>query len=380
MIHKFYQFLLKHDKVLFPLIWLITTFVYYFVFGINTELEAEKYIIQAKNFISTGQLTETRYWFYFPTIFIIAISLYVKGGFILAIILQAVINFIAFSIFFRALKKTFTDSIYPLIIVTFLLLFWPFQSWIVFLYTESIFYSSIMILVSVMLTTKLLTLRSLIYIFAALLFVIMSRPLGIIFCGGVYLFLISISQKKHKRILIFSSAVLFVISVLIINKIFSTISDWYILKPFIEENIICNFPSKKVNTDLILSDSKNPLMQLFYYIYYNTSHFLSYSFIKLKYFYLMQRPYYSNTHNFFLFINILPLYLLSCIAIFNKAQKFKSILVFSITTIILFTLAIILQCDDWHNRFILSLFPIFCVLGAIGLTSLLMKYKQYKHS
>ncbi|MEI8059496.1 MAG: hypothetical protein WCG67_05000, partial [Ferruginibacter sp.] len=146
-----------------------------------------------------------------------------------------------------------------------------------------------------------------------------------------------------------------------------TISDWHITQAFEQESIICNLPSAPPYAVLKLSTEGSPVYQLFYYLTHNFSHFLHFTGVKLNYFFVMTRPYYSKSHNYFLILNNTIIYILALTGFFFKKSNFGwGILVFIICSILLYTLTIIFQCDDYQSRFILSIYPLFVILAARG--------------
>jgi hypothetical protein len=152
----------------------------------------------------------------------------------------------------------------------------------------------------------------------------------------------------------------------IVNTIFSTITDWSILKPFKQESIICDLPTTTPsNIKLDLAVGGTPVYQLYYYVTHNFSHFLNFTNVKLQYFFLMTRPYYSKAHNYFLLIINLPIYFFVLGSFFIKQKIFnKGLTIFLFISITMYTFSIIFQCDDFHSRFILSIYPFFIVLAA----------------
>jgi hypothetical protein len=127
----------KYAKVLIIVTWLFTTMIYLKIFGIVTYAEAEKYITEAQRFLTTHTFSAPRYWFYSITIFIIALALKIKIGLTGAFILQSLLNLFAFLFFYNELKKIFKFPLTAFFIIIFLLIFWPYQSWVVYLYSES---------------------------------------------------------------------------------------------------------------------------------------------------------------------------------------------------------------------------------------------------
>ena len=360
--------IIKAEKYRSPIIvtiWLLTTLFYWHSFELGTDLEADKYIREARHFINTGHISETRYWFYCVTIFIIVTSLKLGLGLYGAFIIQGIINLLAYLFFFKALKSIFTNKLVALCIIIYLLLFWPYQSWVVFLYTESIFYSAILILTATLILYKPVNMKNIFFISLALLLTIISRPLGILFTVGVYLYIFYYAQKLQKIIIAGGSVVLLVLGYVVINKIFSTLPDWHITQAFEEESIICDWPSSAPHPLLNLDKTGSPVYQLYYYVIHNFSHCIHFVGIKLQYFFFMTRNYFGRGHNYFLLLNIIPVYFLAAFSLFIKKEN-KRIAIFLLSSIFIYTLAISLQCDDYHNRFVLSIYPFFVVLAAIS--------------
>ena len=210
----FIKVLNNNCKILIVLIWLFSTLLYLQLFGIVTNLEAGKYINEAGTFINNGSFTAPRYWFYSITIFIIAIALKLKIGLTGAFIIQAMLNLYAYLFFYKALKKAFQIPATAFFIILYLLIFWPYQSWEVFLFTESAFFSLILILFSIVILYKPENIKNILITCMALVLVIMSRPLGILFGGSIYLYLFYCANNKWKIILGCGSLLLFAFSFL----------------------------------------------------------------------------------------------------------------------------------------------------------------------
>jgi len=370
----------KYGKLSLFLAWTATTLIYLKLFGIFTNLEAVKYINEAHRFLETGSFSAPRFWFYSITIFILAIAFKLKIGITGAFILQSLLNLFAYHIFFNALTRLFKNSITPLCIVLYLLLFSPYQSWVVFLYSESAFFSLILILFSILVLYKPDTKKNLLLIGVVLVLVILARPLGILFAGSTYLYLFYLASHKWKKVLGFASLALLAAAYYSINIIFSTIPDWHITQAFEQESIICNLPATPPYATLNLTTTGSPVFQLWYYLSHNFAHFLHFSGVKLKYFFLMARPYYSKGHNYFLLVNTTIIYFFMIAGLFLKHLKFeRSAVVFATGTTLLYTITIIFQCDDYHNRFVLSIYPLFVVLSARTIEYVLLRFfKHYK--
>lgn len=355
----------KYRRLIICIAWLCSTLIYLKLYGIFTGLEAEKYINEAHSLIKTGSFSAPRFLFYSITIFVLAIAFKLKIGITGAFVIQALINLFAYLLFSKALIAIFKNASTALLIVIYLLAFLPYQTWVVFLFTESLFFSLILILFSFLVLHRPDTTKNFIITGLLILLVIMARPLGLLFAGSTFLYLFYNANSFWKKVMGFSSIFLLIGAYYSINIIFSTIPDWHITQAFEQESIICNLPSTPPYAVLQLSTEGSPVYQLYYYLTHNFSHFLHFTGVKLNYFFLMARPYYSKLHNYFLVFNNTLLYTLALTGLYFKKSTFnKGVIPFIVCSILLYTLTIIFQCDDYHNRFILSIYPFFVILAA----------------
>jgi hypothetical protein len=135
-----------------------------------------------------------------------------------------------------------------------------------------------------------------------------------------------------------------------------------LMLPFIKENIICG-----VNTtayaDIVILDNNASLYGLFYYIAHNPLHFLELAWLKTISFFGLIRSYYSIPHNLFLILFYYPFYVMTIFGIRNKLRNGKKDLLFFISIIFLYWFTTVLTCDDWHDRFFLTISPFLFLLG-----------------
>ncbi len=376
-------FFKKNGYVILISFWLAFEILWVCWFGFNFKMESLKYIRAAEYLIQNKDLSEARYFFYLTTILIIALSLLLKTGLYGAIVLTLVINLFCYLYFYRALVHLFSDSILPLVICLFLISFWPYQLWSVFLYTESTFYSLVLLLFSRLILFKKMSVKFILSTAIILVAVVISRPLGILFVIPVLLFIYFNLTGKQKIYFYLALLLSFVLINKIVQIVFTTTSDWNIQRPFLEESIICDLPVPLVDKNIIVSHNPNALYQLGFYISHNFPIFLRLALTRLRYFFFMVRDYYSPGHNTYLLIYIGFLYT-SILVKFQKISRTlpKPLLMFIFFSILFFALAVAFQCDDYHNRFFLTLMPMFVVLAAtaiLGGKSLsLFKYENIK--
>ena len=359
------NFCLKSGNSIIVLFWLLFFLLHLYLYGIVTTFEAAKYIKEAERLINYQTLSATRFWFYSITIFIITISLKLKIGFTGAVIIQSLLNLLTILFFHRSLKLIFPKfSLFPLIVIAITIAFLPYSSWNVFLYTESVFYSSILFLTSAIIRHNYTKKKSIVFlIIFALVVTILSRPLGILFIPAV-LFYFYVSLEKKARLIIIPAGIIGLgVLVYATNIVFTTTTDATITLSAKEGCVVCGvLPATNVKLNLLTAGS--PLQQLYYYVRHNFSHFITLGFARLNAFFFMTRPYYSARHNIFLLAFIIPLYILSGISfVIKKESRYKPVFYFMVVSIITFAIVIMLQCDDYHNRFILGLFPFLLILS-----------------
>jgi hypothetical protein len=155
---------------------------------------------------------------------------------------------------------------------------------------------------------------------------------------------------------------------LIIQTVFTTTSDWSMRRSILDQSLICDIPDTNGNKNIVLSDNPSQLYQLFFYITHNFPIAFKLALVRLRYFFFMVRDYYSIIHNAYLLVYLISIYLL-IIFRFKKIYDAlsKPLGTFIISVILLFALTISLQCDDYHNRFFLTLMPIFMTLPVVAL-------------
>ncbi len=359
------NFCLKFGNSIIVLFWLLFFLLHLYLYGIVTAFEAAKYIKEAERLINYQTLSATRFWFYSITIFIITISLKLKIGFTGSVIIQSLLNLLTILFFHRSLKLIFPKfSLFPLIIIAITLAFLPYSSWNVFLYTESVFYSSILFLTSAIIRHNYTKKKSIVFlIIFTLVVTILSRPLGILFIPAVLFYFYVSLEKKARLIMIPAGIIGLGVLLYATNIVFTTTTDATITLSAKEGCVVCGvLPATNVKLNLLTAGS--PLQQLYYYVSHNFSHFITLGFARLNAFFFMTRPYYSARHNIFLLAFIIPLYILSGISfVIKKESRYKPVFYFMVVSIITFAIVIMLQCDDYHNRFILGLFPFLLILS-----------------
>jgi hypothetical protein len=342
------------------LLWIIFQAAWYLYLGVEFGLESAKYIDQAQYFLEHGQFSQFRYIFYCTTIFVIVLAKILNLGLYGALFIIMAMNLLSYLFFFQALRTFFNHHIPALLVVALLMSFWPFQSWSLYLFTECLFYSLVMVLTGHLLLFKKLNFRFVFTGLVLLLLLMISRPLGILFVLPFMVF-VFFKLSRKQRLYFFLSGVLFLLLLnFVVQVVFTTTSDWNMTRALTEDSIICDMPRADARSQLNLTQHPNQFYQLFYYVTHNFSHFAGLALIRLKYFFLMVRDYYSTFHNVYM-IGYLTVFYGSLIWGFRRIHRSlsRSTGWFMSTSVFLFAATIALQCDDYHNRFFLTLTPFF---------------------
>jgi 4-amino-4-deoxy-L-arabinose transferase-like glycosyltransferase len=358
-------------------IWFLIQAIIIYNNGIITVGEAEKYISEAHIFLNTGKLSVTNYRFYFTQIFLLSIAFKTGWGFVFVLIVQLLFSAWATWSFFRLAEKLFSLPV-ALIGTIILLLNYPLQEFNTYVQTDSIFHSITIIFTSYLLRLSKITLLNFLTICIVVPFICITRPTGLLFVPAIGLYLLYRYVKSFsnsmKTIFIVVAAIVFLI---VINSAIGSKGEWDFMLPYFDEHIICGAPTLNHNADIKMEPNGNSVYGLFYYITHNFEQFSRMAFLRSKAFFGLQRSYYGTGHNLFLAFFFYPLYAL---AIFSLKWWYKNkpyLLLYLVSAIAMTWITTFLTCDDWHNRWFLSISPWVILLGLPAITKLFTILTSY---
>jgi 4-amino-4-deoxy-L-arabinose transferase-like glycosyltransferase len=367
---------LKSKKNFFLIIsaFAVVHILLFFLKGINTGLEAEKYIQQAENVLEGRFPSAPKYYFYVPIIYLIAFAQKFSLGYGFVTMMQSLLSAFALLLFYQGTKKIFNAQT-ALIASLGLCIFLPFMQWNFFLYSESIFISLSMILFYAACMFEKQSVKFFILIILLLTALVFTRPFGSLFIPPILIyFLFSKYENKKFKLLTVTTATLFVVVMYLgIQAVFHGGEDMDAMKPFIEEHIVCFVPNKPEGAKLDLKYYNNGIADILYYITHNPWHFTKLMIERLFSFFKFTRPWYSTLHNLFLFCVIVPVYVFFIIGLIKFLKRKTNLSIFIIAVLILYPLATTLQCDDWHSRFTMPVLPPIFAVSAYGLHHLFTK-------
>lgn len=355
--------------------WASVQTIILFQYGIFTDLEAKKYITEAQHLIDTGTVSTPNFWLYAVQIFIIAAAIKLKTGFVSVYVVQLLFNVVSTFVFYHYLRRV--TSVTTGLIVTLLLIFnFPFQTFNSFLQTESLFFSLSILFSCYLLSIQKLSVRNLLQVLLFLFVLCFTRPTGCLFIPGTFLYIFFHFFKRistiYKLIITGAGTILFF---WIANAAMGSGGELDFMLPFRDERIICGVPTLSQFVEIKTGANPNSLYGLLYYIINNPEQFIRLTFIRSKAFWGLTRSYFSSSHNIFLIVYFYPLYILSFIAILKYFKKEKTTVLYCISIIGTTWLTVILTCDDWHNRFFLSITPYIYILSSFAIHYLFLKKK-----
>lgn len=352
------------------LIWVIMQTLLFYRFGLVTGFEAGTYINEANHLLENGTVSTSNYWLYSVQIFLIAAALKLKTGLLSVAFVQLLFNSWATYSFYKFIAGISSRQT-AFTITLLLILNYPLQTFNTSLQTESLFYSFTILFSCFLLRLKKLTAGSLAKVILFLLVISFTRPTGLLLvpCSFLYLFFRFFRPFSMfvKSIITIAVSICFLF---FLNAALGSGGGLDFMLPFRDERIICGVPTLPGFIDLKTSDNPNSVFGLLYYITHNTGQFMRLALLRSKAFFGLTRSYYSLSHNFYLCAYFFPLYILVVLSWRSWFKKNKFLLLYCISVIAINWITVILTCDDWHNRFFLSIAPYIYILATPTLQKL----------
>jgi hypothetical protein len=362
----------KHEIILGSA-WIIVQSLLLSRYGIVTEFEASKYIAEADNLLNHGTVSSSNFWLYSTQIFLIAIAQKLHAGFIAAVIVQFFFNALATRALFRFASSVSNraTALFTGLLFVFTI---PLQTVNCSLQTESLFFSFTILFSCYLLRLQQLTPKRFVLIFLLLVVICFTRPTGLLWvpCAFLYLFF-RFFKALPLLIKLGITAVASIGFLFFLNMALGSGGELDFMLPFRDESIICGVPTRSYPANIKTSSDPNSIFGLIYYVTHNFDQFIRLAGLRSKAFLGLTRTYYSSGHNIYLILYFYPLYFL---AVFSIRRWFKTnshLLLYCFSLIFLTWSTVILTCDDWHNRFFLSIVPYIYILSIPALNNLVDK-------
>lgn len=352
--------------------WLLMQVILLSLHGIYIDGEAGKYVYEAHRLITGEGISGNNFLFYITTISLIYISVKAGAGFYLALLIQLLLNLLATLSFYQMTQK-FTNTSTAFLTTLILIFFYPYQQFNVFLQTESIYFSLVVLLSSYLLQLRDLSLLSFVKILTLITLLSITRPTGLLICVpvGVYLHL-RFLRKKSRLTLTAAYSLVLIAAGLLFNTILGSGGDLNFLLPFIQEHLICGVPTRLVSGASI-SQADNSIVGILTYVINNPTQVLRLGLERSLLFFGLHRDYFSTLHNALNITAFSTLYLLIICGSGFWFKKKKITLSYLLSFIAISWFTVFFTCDDWHNRFVLCLAPMFLLLAMPAMEKLINK-------
>jgi hypothetical protein len=333
-------------------------------FGIYTQEEAVKYSYEADYFLEHAWFSEPKYIFYSGYIFLRIVCNAIGAGDVGMYIVQLLLNALAVVCFYKLVQKL-SDKYQAAVFGTLLLILCiPYQKWTAYLFTESIFFSLVIIYTYVLFASFKNRYAKPALATLLLLLLVVSRPTGMLVIPATVAFIsyhLFVNKKKLWAFVIWLPGVAGLL--LLVDAAMKGKGEFDFIKPFVEEHIICGVPERIATAAAGNGDSLRVLLM---YIGQHFFDFIQLAFLRLISFFGLYRSYYSPMHNLLLIAGFYPIYILSTFSIRYMYRNASAFFIFSVVLVITFALSVMLTCDDWHNRFIMPVMPVIFIYAAVG--------------
>ena len=309
-------------------------------------------------------------------IFLIAVVMFLKLNLKTVIILQFLTTIISSFCLYLIGKKIFSKWV-GLICLSFFLSYLPIQLRNFYLLTEILFINfSIIFIYFVFFKTEK---KFLIFLIA--IFILFLRPQGFLIILSITLSKFLFSKFNIKYNLLLKLFIILTFSVLFIMFLNIGI-DYYNLIDSLSKGIIWgyNFETNSLCYDKCISGLTNPAIYekniLGLLLYFKDNFFIltKVSIYKILIFFTGWRPYYSFTHNLFMLLFHMPLYLLF-FTYFLKFRKLDQLEIFTLFYILLSAIFVGITFADWSGRFVMFILPFIMIFASKSLLNLLLFFK-----
>jgi|SRR6185312_4176089 len=362
---------MRRQEVTLLAVWLLINSFILWHRGIYLEGESIKYIQQARLLLQTGKVETSNYWLYIIPIAVIAACIKARLGFACVVAVQLLLNLAATRFFYRTVIRLLDSERLAFLGTLLLVLNYFYQEFNTFLYTESLFYSLTLLLSCYVVSTGTLTIKRSLAVLFLLTLVSFTRPTGLLFLPPVFLYLFLLffrNMATTKKIALLAG--IGIVFLFLLDLALGSGGELDFMLPFRDERIICGVPTLPGFLPIRTAGNGNSLYGLLYYVLHNPGQFFRMAGLRTWAFFGLYRSYYSAAHNAWLIAYFYCIHLGALAAIPYWIRHRANSFWYFVAGIGLTWLTVILTCDDWHNRFYLTISPFLIILALPSLQRL----------
>lgn len=242
------------------------------------------------------------------------------------------------------------------------------HAWNFYILTESLFTS--MLIISLFLMMERREWWWMATALPVVLFTTFIRPHGVILLPSVGIYILYSLWKTRSYKALFGVACIFLLATPVAFKVvshFLTFSD--IAQKYADGIIISEYKSFHLTMPGVLPENialaQNGFYQIFIFFIDKPGFLLKLAWMKLWYFFLHARPYYSSLHNYFLLLTLMPSYALATWGLAARADHPEGKLLLVLVCFFQ-ALVVSLTMADWSGRHLVPILPIIFVFSAKG--------------
>lgn len=362
-----------NKKVIFlcilALSWLLVNIYLFNQLGIKYMIDTYRYIEEAE-YWRLGKSSEAYHWWYSGYILLLFLSKSIFSSYSVLVIAQGALSLSSILFSYLALEK-YVSPFAAFASSLFLVVYLPIQQWNVYLLTESLFLSFIILFFSSYSGIYKRWTLPLQIIFAGM--VLFVRPngftliLAILSAWALAKFFLN---HQNRWLSISFLAVGLTVALLVINQ-YGFVFAFFIQKSFANGEIICGYLGHSIKTNYQVNyTEKDSVIILIKMLLNHPITTLQLFFWKLFYLFLDIRPFYTSIHNIFILVTVIPFYTIAsfgAIVLFNKQLWLFLVLVF----FILFnTIIVLASYVDWDGRFLAPILVSMVFMFAFGVQKL----------
>jgi len=277
------------------------------------------------------------------------------------------------------IARRFYDRRAAVIAALFYIGFLKLHPWNVFILTDSLFISALIIVVYLVLISKRW--------WQWLLTVIMigwtsvMRPDGLVLLVALAIYALHRGWRRGNRKLVITIIVLIIIVLIPILYVFGgkLAEHEYLIEHYSLGAVIWSYEPLYLTMpgDLPqeINESNNSLLNVWYFVADKPIFFLRLAGTKLWYFLVHVRPFHAPLHNFLILLTMVPMYWLAVVG-WRRLRDMHPIVDFMVILFVLKALIAAVTFADWSGRFLLHVWPMVLILASGPATVLFLKYRK----
>src|ERR1700730_11926954 len=189
---------LPKDKLLLVSLFLIIHLGLLLTFGIYTKEESVKYIKEADYLIQYHHFSHPKYFFYFGYIALQMLCQWSGTGIIGVYLIQLTINGIATICYYKLILSIASRKSTAFLATLLLICSIPFQKWTVYLFTESFFFSLLIVYTYILFHKSIPINKKIILDAFVFCLILISRPTGVLIIPATIMLLSFYFFKKKQ--------------------------------------------------------------------------------------------------------------------------------------------------------------------------------------